>query len=115
MTTSPRCGLSRSSDWFEKTLRAQYELMVGGRLGPGLKDDKGGTVLNRVIRWTPTGIEYEADPRQVERLFQELELEGEGVKGVVTPGVKILVHQTHAEKEVHHDRAHNVQGAGGKS
>ena len=46
-----------------------------------------GRLLNRVIRWTETGIEYEADPRQVERLLEEIELEGDGVKGVVTPGV----------------------------
>ena len=43
-------GSKRQLDWFEKTLRVQYELTVGGRLWPGLKDDKEGTVLNRVIR-----------------------------------------------------------------
>ena len=43
-------GSKQQLDWFEKTLRAQYELTVGGRLGPGPKDDKEGTVLNRVIR-----------------------------------------------------------------
>ena len=48
---------------FEKTLRARHELTVGGRLGPGPNDDKEGTVLNHVIRWTSTGVEYEADPR----------------------------------------------------
>ena len=51
-------------DWFEGMLRSHYELTVGGRLGPGPNDDKEATVLNRVIRWTPTGVEYEADPRQ---------------------------------------------------
>ena len=49
-------GSKPQLDWFEKTLRAQYELTVRGRLGPGTKDDKEGTVLNRVILWTPTGI-----------------------------------------------------------
>ena len=83
---------------FEKTLRARYELTVGARLGPGPKDDKEGTVLNHVISWTSTGVEYEADPRQVELLAEELGLEGEGVKGVVTTGVKILEHQAQTQK-----------------
>ena len=39
----------------------------------------------------------EADPRQVERLLEELELDGDGIKGVVTPGVKVLAHQAQAE------------------
>ena len=42
-------------------------------------------------RWTPQGIEYEAHPRQVEKLLKEIELEG--ANGAVTPGVKILAHQ----------------------
>ena len=86
-------GPKRQLDWFEGEMRKRYELTVGGRLGPGAEDDKEATVLNRVIRWTSRGIEHEADPRQVEKLLEELELEGEGVKGVVTPGVKVGAHQ----------------------
>ena len=36
----------------------------------------------------------------MERLFEELELEGEGVKGVMTTGVTTLAHQAQAEKEL---------------
>jgi hypothetical protein len=93
-------GPKSSLDWFESEMRKKYELTVGGRLGPGRRDDKEATVLNRVIRWTPTGIEHEADPRQVERLLEGLELEGEGVKGVVTPGVKVTAHQLLGEVEM---------------
>ena len=75
-------------DWFEATLRESYELTVGGRLGPGPKDDKEAIVLGRVIRWTDQGIEYEADPRQDEKLVSELQLEGDAVKSVVTPGIR---------------------------
>ena len=35
-------------DWFEKSMRAKYELTVGGRLGPGEGDDKELTIINRV-------------------------------------------------------------------
>ena len=72
-------------------MKEKYELTVGGRLGPGLSDTKEISVLNRIIRWTPRGIEYEADPQQVEKLLHEIELEG--ANGAVTPGVKILAHQ----------------------
>ena len=70
---------------------------MGGRFGPGPTDDKETIVLGRVIRWTDTSIEYEADPGQVENLISELQLEGEVVKGVVTPGVKVLSHQVQSE------------------
>ena len=44
-----------------------------------------------MIRWEPTGIEYEADPRQVERMFEETR--PEGADAVATPGTKLLAAQ----------------------
>ena len=61
--------------------------------GPGPADDKEARLLNRIIRWTSKGLEYEADPRPVEKLLEEMELSGEGVKRVVTTGTKPLPHQ----------------------
>ena len=55
-STGPKCQL----DWFEDELEKKYELKKGGRLGPSPKDAKELTILNRVIRWTEKGIEYEA-------------------------------------------------------
>ena len=54
--------------------------------------------MNRIVRWTSTGIEYEADPRQVEKLLQEIELEG--ANGAATPGRKVLAHQIETETEL---------------
>ena len=65
-------GPKNQLDWFEGVLRGHYELTVGGRLGLGPSDDKKATVLNRIIRWTDEGVEYEADPRQAEKLLEEL-------------------------------------------
>jgi len=73
-------------DWFEAAVAEEYEIAVGPRLGPGVQDAKEGRALNRVIRWCEEHIEYEADPRQVERLIAECGLEG--AKGYVTPSVK---------------------------
>ncbi len=42
--------------------------------------------------------EYEADPRQVEKLLVEIELEG--ANGAATPGQKVLAHQIEAEEEL---------------
>ena len=82
-------GAKSDSDWFGPALAEYYELTKGGRLGPGEHDSKQGVILNRVIRWTPDGVEYEADPRQVERLLEETGLEG--ANSVATPGEMIGV------------------------
>ena len=79
-------GPADALDWFEAAVGEHYELDIGPRLGPGDDDAKEGRVLNRVIRWCKDRVEYEADPRQVERLVAECGLEG--AKGVATPGVK---------------------------
>ena len=81
-SSGPKPGL----DWLEASVAKEYEITVSPRLGPGEQDAKEGRALNRVIRWCSTHIEYEADPRQIERLIAECGLEG--AKSVATPGVK---------------------------
>ena len=61
-------------------------------------------MLNRIIRWTGEGVEYEADQRQAQNLLEERDLGGEGVKGVVTPGQKIPAHQVRDEQELPEDQ-----------
>ena len=51
-----------------------------------------------MIKWTDTGVEYKAGPRQVERLLEGLQLDGEGVNGAVTFRVKVPAHQFQNEK-----------------
>ena len=67
VTTSLSRGLARLSIWSEEQMKAKFELTVGGRLGPGPKDEKEISMLNRIVRWTPCGMEYGADPCQVEK------------------------------------------------
>jgi hypothetical protein len=92
-TTGPKCEI----DWFEQLLEEKYELKKGGRLGPGPKDSKELTVLNRVIRWTDNGVEYEADPRQGEKLMEALGLDNEALgldnecKATATPRLKLVI------------------------
>ena len=64
-------------------MQSRYELKYR-QIGPGSRDDKELCILNRVIRWTPSGIEYEADQRHAEAITA-----GTGVaegRRVSTPG-----------------------------
>jgi hypothetical protein len=89
-------GARPNLDWFESQLESHYELRKGGRIGPGPQDAKEGRVLNRIIKWTDAGIEYEADPRRVEKLVESLDLEG--AHSVDTPGLKPLREQLDEEQ-----------------
>ena len=68
-------GARPQLQWLETEMRAKYELTVGARLGPGKDDDHEGLVLNRVVRWTSAGIEYEAYPRRAEKLIRDTQLQ----------------------------------------
>ena len=79
-------GPADALDWLEGAIGEEYEIAIAPRMGPGPGDAKEGRVLNRVVTWHENHIEYEADPRQVERLIDECGLTGANVPG--TPGAK---------------------------
>ena len=91
-------GPKHQLDWMKEQMQSKYELTETGRIGPGEDDDKEVKVLNRIIRWTPSGIEYEGDPRQVERLIIDLGLEN--TKHTGTPGMKQTWDQVQQDKEL---------------
>ena len=97
-------GSKTNLDWFKKQLEGFYELKESHRLGPGPGDHKEATVLNRVVRWTTNGLEYEADPRQYEKLLRDLKLDGENIKSVSSPGVKPTYDQVEADTPLTHDK-----------
>ena len=106
-------GSRRNLMWMEAEMKKKYELTVGARLGPGEDDDHEGLVLNRVVRWTSRGLEYEADPRQAERLVEDLQLDGANT--VTTPGVKPLAHQIEAEESLPEREHTPFRGRGARS
>eukprot|EP00969_Alexandrium_andersonii_P238400 10522772-Alexandrium_andersonii.AAC.1 len=62
---------------------------VEGRLGYGPQDLREVKLLNRIVRWTPTGLRYEADPRRAEQLLRDLlSAEVSGVKPISFPGYR---------------------------
>ena len=108
------CGPKRQLDWFENLLEARYELKRGGRLGPGKDDAREISVLNRILRWTETGLEYEADPRQCERLLEGLQLD-DSCNGAATPGLKPLPAQIDAEQPLPPDKQSEILALAARS
>ena len=64
-------------------------------MGPGRDDAKEMRVLNRVITWHGDHIEYDADPRQAERLIEECGLAGSNPVGI--PGTKTSFQEHEAD------------------
>ena len=91
-------GAHQNLNWFEEEMGKKYEMTIGPRLGPGENDAKEARALNRVVRWTKDGVEYEADPRQVEKLIQECGLEGSNP--ISTPGVRQTAKEISADSEL---------------
>ena len=70
--------------WLKQKLEERYEIKYGGMLGPDSHDVKDVMILNRLVHYSQTGTTYEADPRHVQILINELNL-NEG-RAVTTPG-----------------------------
>ena len=78
-------GVAAELDWYETELAKHFEIKIRGRMGPG-GDCTEIKILNRILRLTPEGLTYEADPRHVDLLASSMNLDAS--KGVGTPGVK---------------------------
>lgn len=68
-----------------KTLESKYKLKVE-TLGGGDDCTKEVRILNKVLRWTDSGLELQADPRDAELVVKELGLEN--AKASAVPGSK---------------------------
>ena len=77
--------------WPGEAMKKKYELKMGV-LGPNAGQTEEVRVLNRIIRWTRTGLEYEPAQRPAEWIISELELET--CKSVSTPRVQESVSAT---------------------
>ncbi len=88
-------GPADALDWLEDAISQEYEATRGPRLGPGPNDAKEARALNRMVIWRDDHIEYEADPRQAERLVDECGLNG--AKPMATPGVKLAYRDHEAD------------------
>jgi hypothetical protein len=109
------CGPKMHLDWFKSELEKFYELTEAHRLGPGPSDDKEARVLNRIVRWTDAGLEYEADPRQTEKLLRDLKLGEADTKALGTPGVKSTKEQFDADQPLAPDKSSPFRAVSARS
>ena len=79
-------GLDDDLDWYETEFAKHFELKIRGRIGEGCGGENEIRILNRIVRLTPEGLTYEADPRHVDILAASLGLAA--ANAVTTPGVK---------------------------
>ena len=100
-------------DWLEAAMQDHYELTIQPRMGPGAGDAKEGLILNRVVRYTDDGIEYEADPRQAEKLSIECGVQGSNT--VATPGVRQSFAETVDDKPLDAKMASPFRGAAARA
>ncbi len=63
-------GRAAALDEVKAGMHGRFLLKELGRLGGGQGELREFRVLNRVIRWTPAGFKYEADPRHVQILVR---------------------------------------------
>ena len=61
-------------EWLGGKMRERYELKMEV-LGTKATQTEEVRILNRVIRWTTSAIEYEPDQRHVEKILRDLDLE----------------------------------------
>ena len=79
-------GLPGQLKWMEEQFASKYQIKTQ-LLGPHDNNVRELNILNRIIAWNPAkGIVYEADPRHVEIVVEQLGLKE--AKPVSTPGTK---------------------------
>ena len=109
-TTGPK----ESLDWFREKMEQKYELKEAARLGPGSGDDKEGRILNRIVRWETAGLTHESDPRQSEKLLQELVLDQvqgtNPIRAVSTPCVRLSGQAVATDKKIDKNKVSHFRG-----
>ena len=106
-------GAKEDLDWYESVMKEHYELTTQPRVGPAPQDAKEAVVLNRIVRWTTSGVEYEADPRQVEKLLAECGLTGSN--SVATPGVRLGFAELEGDKPLSKSQFTAFRGAAARA
>ena len=77
-------GALHDIKWTIATIGASFDIK-SDILGPEEGCSREVKILNRTIRWTPTGIEYEPDSKHADLIIRDLKLELS--KPVATPGI----------------------------
>ncbi|CAE8604343.1 unnamed protein product [Polarella glacialis] len=89
-------GAPDDLDWFEKALLKTFEGKVKGRL---TQADDELRILNRIVRRTDAGYEWEADQRHAEMLIKSAGLDHES-RPLSAPGRKLTSKELEVEPEL---------------
>ena len=89
-------GTDADLDWYTSELHKVFEIKMCGRIGEGTEETEV-RILNRIVRITPTGVRYEADPRHHELLDPSMGLEAGS--SVITPCIKPAKPETNVVKD----------------
>ena len=79
-------GAESDLKWFAREFAKHFEIKIRDILGPDTGDAREMRILNRIVRWTADGLEYEADQRHAEIIVKEMVLET--AAKVNTPGTR---------------------------
>ena len=97
-------GTDHHLDLYEKAIQESFEVELRGRMGNDEGDAQEMKILNRIVRITPQGISYEADPRHAELLVQSMGLDQtEGRRIFFTPGQKDCADEEVADNKLGHE------------
>ena len=91
-------GFDKDLDFVSELMAKWYEIKVRGRLGGELGGHNEITLLNRVVKWYGSSLNYEADPKHVQVLCDVLELCGKSA-GDEGPIVKETKEEVAKEEE----------------
>jgi len=67
-------GAEEQLNWFKTEIQLTWAIDFKARLGPELTDQKSIRLLNRIVEWTPEGINIEGDQRHAEIIINQLGL-----------------------------------------
>ena len=80
-------GRETELQWVRTVLESKYIVKMRAMLGPERGDTKVAEILSRTVEWREEEIWYEADPRHVEKMLADMEMEDCNSNAV--PGTKV--------------------------
>ena len=81
------CGLEDDLSLIVGDMKSWFKVEIQAMMGADEGDDKEVMILGRIVRWTNSGIEFEADKQHHEILLSKFGLE-RGSKGLVNKSDK---------------------------
>ena len=93
------CGVDEDLKWIKDLMEEWYDVKFRGILGAGKDEVKEITILNRVLKVTERGIEYEVDPKHRRAILEYFDFDGT---------TRVLSHNGDTEKREVDDEAEKL-------